>query len=235
MSGTLTVISGIGTGVGKSVVTGLLAAALRREGCRAITQKVVQTGCSAMSDDILRHRRLMGTEPEDADRQGLTCPFVFPFPASPHLSARLAGSVFEPEELGRASTELRRRYPVVLLEGVGGLLVPLSEELLFIDHVAAEGYPLILVTGPWLGSINHTLLSLEACRSRGIRVQGLVYNRFGETDRRIGDDTLGFLRGYLRRTGSGAAIVDLCAEGGRFGAEDLRLLGLPARNHSAQT
>lgn len=231
MKGGMTVVSGIGTGVGKTVVTGLLAAALRREGVRAITQKIAQTGCRGMSEDILEHRRLMAVEPEDADLEGLTCPFVFPVPASPHLSARLAGGRFEPGALRRAASELMCRYPVVLLEGVGGLLVPLTEELLFADHVAAEGFPLILVTGPWLGSINHTLLSLEACRSRGIRVRGLVFNRFGETDCAIGDDTLRFLRDHLRRSGSDAAVVELRGEG-PFTAGDLRALGFPLSNPS---
>jgi dethiobiotin synthetase len=231
MNGAVTVISGIGTGVGKTVVTGLLAGALRAEGRHAITQKIVQTGCIGMSEDILEHRRLMGVPPEDADFEGLTCPCSFPFPASPHLAARLAGGSITAETIRRATAALRERYPIVLLEGVGGLLVPLSGELLFADFVAGEGFGLILVSGPWLGSINHTLLSLEACRHRGIPLQGLVYNRYGETDPSIGDDSLDYLRRHLCRSGSGAGIVELRGEPGsqRFTPDQLRCLGFPTR------
>ena len=66
----------------------------------------------------------------------------------------------------------------MLLEGAGGLLVPLQEELTLLDYLAVEGYPLVLVTSPRLGSINHTLLSLEILRARQLRLAGLVYNLY---------------------------------------------------------
>ena len=88
-------ITGIDTGVGKTLITGLFARHLRAAGHSVITQKLVQTGCAGMSEDILLHRRLMGIDLTDADRQGITCPYVFALPASPHLAASAEGRVID--------------------------------------------------------------------------------------------------------------------------------------------
>ena len=81
-------IGGIDTGVGKSIVSGLLARHLLDQGRVVITQKLVQTGCNGRPEDILLHRRLMGAGWHRLDEQRLTCPYCFPFPASPHLENR---------------------------------------------------------------------------------------------------------------------------------------------------
>lgn len=209
MTGRVTVVSGIDTGIGKSVATGLLARALLLRGVSTMTLKAVQTGSKGLSEDIALHRRLMGIAPLELDRQGVTCPFSFPFPASPHLAARLAGRRVEPGTIEAAARRLAESYEAVLLEGAGGVLVPLADTLLFADWVAGTGWPLVLVTSSRLGSINHTLLSLEACRSRGITLGGIIYNRFGEADRVIGDDTLALLTGQLCSMGLHAPVVEL--------------------------
>ncbi|HEB48996.1 MAG TPA: ATP-dependent dethiobiotin synthetase BioD [Desulfobulbus sp.] len=200
-------ICGIDTGIGKSMVTGLMAGALRKEGMRVTTQKPVQTGCEGRPEDILLHRRLMGAGWSEADEQGLSCPYCFPFPASPHLAARLAGSAIEPETIDRATEALARDHDLLLIEGAGGLLVPLNENLLQLDYLAARGYPLVLVTSPRLGSINHTLLSLEAIRSRDMRLAGLVYNLHGDAPAEIVRDTLVTLKAALARYGLACRIV----------------------------
>src|SRR5512145_376543 len=83
-------VTGIDTGIGKSVATGLMARWLAQRGRTVITQKLVQTGCrEPVAGDIAAHRRLMGTGLLDVDLDGTTCPCVFGYPASPHLAARL--------------------------------------------------------------------------------------------------------------------------------------------------
>ncbi|NTV92504.1 MAG: ATP-dependent dethiobiotin synthetase BioD [Chlorobiaceae bacterium] len=209
MKGSVTAISGIGTGVGKTVVTGLLAQGLQQYDRKVVTQKIVQTGCTGISADILEHRRLMGSSLLDEDHAGVTCPYTFSYPASPHLAARLDGAEVEVMNLRRATFILQKQFEHVLLEGVGGLLVPLAPDLLFADYIRDAGYPLILVTATGLGSINHTLMSLEACIARRITIKGVICNRFGETDTIIGDDTVDITRHYLSKYGINAPLFTL--------------------------
>jgi dethiobiotin synthetase len=202
-------LCGIDTGIGKSVATGLLARHLAEQGQKVITQKLVQTGCPERSEDILLHRRVMECGWLEEDEEKLTCPYCFPFAGSPHLAARLAGKTIDPARISRATRTLEQRFDWVLLEGAGGLLVPLQEELTLLDYLAAEGYPLVLVTSPRLGSINHTLLSLEIMRARRIPLAGLVYNLFPGAPNEIIRDTLRLFAKALPQYGFPDTIVVL--------------------------
>lgn len=193
-------VSGIDTDAGKSYATGFLARELNQNGQRTITQKFIQTGNVGYSEDIDLHRRIMGIDHTADDREGLTMPEIFSYPASPHLASRLDGRSINFEKIEYATAELSRRYDIVLLEGAGGLMVPLTEELLTIDYVAQKQYPLIFVTSGKLGSINHTLLSFEAILSRGIRLDTVMYNLYPTVeDRTIQEDTQAFIRHYMER------------------------------------
>lgn len=209
MKGEVLVVAGIDTGTGKTVATGLLARAFRQSGFQAITQKIVQTGCAGFPDDIAVHRELMGLELQDADRAGLTCPYVFAFPASPHLAAEREGVTIDVMKIRQATFRLQKQFSPVLLEGVGGLLVPLNRGLLFADYVRDAGYGMLLVTSTRLGSINHTLLSLEACERRGIAVRAVLYNHYGEADPVIAADTREVIVRHLAHRGIPAPVIDL--------------------------
>jgi len=214
MKGRVLAVAGIDTGIGKTFATGLLARAFAESGVRVITQKIVQTGCEGMAGDIAVHRELMGIDLQDVDLDGTTCPYVFRFPASPHLAAGMEGKTIDIMTIRRATFILQKRYELVLLEGVGGLLVPLNGELLLADYFRDAGYGLVLVTSPRLGSINHTLLSIEACVSRGIEVRGVLFNRFGQYDAKIADDTRQVIAGSLMRYGfNSAPVIDFDADG----------------------
>ena len=204
-------VTGIDTDIGKTVATGLLGRYLQGQGKRVITQKLVQTGCVGLAEDILAHRRLMGQELQPEDLQGLTCPYVFAKPCSPHLAASLAGQVIDPAVIRQATRDLAARYDLVLLEGAGGLQVPLTEDLTFLDYLEQEPCPLIVVSSPRLGSINHTLSVLELARNRGLTVLGILYNRFQESDPLIADDSAQVFSRYLRRFGHHDCVVDLFA------------------------
>jgi dethiobiotin synthetase len=202
-------ISGIDTGIGKTIVTGLLARSCLRNGIKAITQKIVQTGCTGLSEDILRHRQLMELEPQPVDLSGLTCPYVFTVPCSPHLAARLENRTIDCQVIRQATASLLDRYDMVLLEGVGGLYVPLNEEETLIDYLAAERYPLILVSSSRLGSINHTLSALALARSRDIDVAAIIYNRFEDADARIEEDSRQIFVRYMQKNGFTGPVIDL--------------------------
>ena len=202
-------ICGIDTGVGKSVATGLLARHLLDRSKVVITQKLVQTGCKGRSEDILLHRKLMGADWHRLDEQKLTCPYCFPFPASPHLAAQLAGTEIDPDELDRATKTLAGQVDQLIIEGAGGLLVPLTRSLLLLDYLAERSYPVIMVTSPRLGSINHTLLCLEAIKHRNMQLSGLVYNLHGDHPREIVTDSLKMFKQFLDRYGFQKKVVIL--------------------------
>lgn len=208
-------ISGIDTGIGKTVATGLLARWLQDTGRRVITMKMVQTGCANLSEDIVAHRQLAGLPLQEEDAVGLTCPYVFPVPCSPHLAARLDGRRIEPQVIAEHARQLAdsSEYEYVLAEGAGGLFVPLNEAALLIDLPAEQRWPVILVTSPRLGSINHTLAALEAIEHRGIRLQGLIYNLADapDTDPRIVDDSRQLFARRLREMGRAERLCDLPA------------------------
>ena len=193
-------VSGIDTDIGKSYTTGFIARTWNSEGRRTITQKLIQTGNTGMSEDIELHRRLMGCGLLPEDRERLTMPEIFSYPCSPHLAAEIDGRPIDLAGIERATVELSRRYDAVLLEGAGGLMVPLTRQLLTIDYIARKGYPLIYVTSGRLGSINHFLLGLEAIRARRIRLHTVAYNLFPrDEDDRISRDTEGYIRDVLAR------------------------------------
>jgi len=203
-------VSGIDTDIGKTYATGLLAKSLMQQGVNVITQKLVQTGISkqadgelGIADDILSHRQLMQMPLQPCDLDFTTCPYRYEKPASPHLSAALANQPLNINVITDATKALQVDYEMVLLEGAGGLLVPINEQLLTLDYIAERGYPIVLVTSGRLGSINHTLLSLEAIKSRGLMIHSVIYNHIHDdaeqTDAEIANSTIDFLQAYLAR------------------------------------
>ncbi len=174
-------IEGTDTGVGKTMVTGLLARSLYKKGHRVVTQKWVQTG-SRFPDDIIMHRRIMGYKtvlPEMPLRRTV-CPYCLPYPSSPHLAARRAHMSVSPARIKNAFGVLAARYDTVLVEGTGGIHVPLTRNCLSIDIVTQLGLPVLIVADNRLGAINHTLLTVEAVRSRNLTLAGVVYVSTGK-------------------------------------------------------
>jgi dethiobiotin synthetase len=200
-------IGGIDTDVGKSYVTGLFARHLLQLGHSVTTLKLVQTGCTELSDDIQLHRKLMGQPLTEFDRDGTTCPYLFPFPASPALAARMVGKSINASVLDQSIDTLQKRHQWLLVEGAGGLLVPLATDLLLLDFYAARKLPMVLVGSPRLGSINHIRLSLEAIKARDIPLLGLVYNLYGDHPKEIVQDTLLECRKALIDYGCGQQLV----------------------------
>lgn len=190
-------VSGIDTDAGKSVVTGLIARSLRARGINAITQKFIQTGCVGISEDILKHREIMGIPPQEVDKDGTTCPYVMTYPSSPHLAAEIDKVNIDLRRIEECSRKLESLYDVVLLEGAGGLYVPVTRSYFTIDYIREHRYPLILVASSKLGSINHALMSLEVCRRQEVRVAYFVYNRFPNDSEWITNDSITIFRQYL--------------------------------------
>lgn len=192
-------ISGIDTDAGKSYCTAWLARQMMDRGLSVITQKFIQTGNVGRSEDIELHRRLTGTGPLPEDADLTTSPVIFSYPASAQLAARIDGREIDLAAIDRSRELLASRYDVVLIEGAGGLMVPITDDFLTIDYVTSRHLPLALVTNGVLGSINHTILSLEAIAARQIDLKYVLYNTHFDTDPVIAQDTHDFIRRYLLR------------------------------------
>ena len=154
MTGSVYFISGIDTGIGKTYTTGYLAKLWNAQGKKTITQKLIQTGNVDISEDIEQHREIMGMGWFPEDEMKLTMPEIFTYPASPHLATKIDGREIDFQKIEHATAQLAEKYEIVLLEGAGGLMVPLTTDLLTIDYVAEKKHPVILVTSGRLGSIN---------------------------------------------------------------------------------
>jgi len=191
-------VSGIDTGIGKTYATGYLAKLWNAQGYRTITQKLVQTGNIDISEDIEKHRQIMQIDFLEEDHQKITMPEIFSYPASPHLATKIDGREIDFNKIEKATQKLQEKYQMVLLEGAGGLMVPLTDHMLTIDYLAQKKFPLILVSSGRLGSINHTLLSLEVLKARNIELYALAYNLNDESkDEVISLDTANYLKHYL--------------------------------------
>ena len=159
-------VTGTDTGIGKTVVSAALLHRYRQPG-PVCYWKPIQTGIE-QDDDTATVSRL-GATVEEVHAEGIR----LPRPLSPHLAARLAGEVIEPPRLegliGALSTET-----AWIVEGAGGALVPINESWLMTDLMKRLALPVLVVARSGLGTINHTLLTLEALRSRSLQVAGVV-------------------------------------------------------------
>lgn len=192
-------IVGIDTDIGKTVCTGVLARALGQSGIRVITQKLVQTGCEGIAIDIVQHRKLQGIRLLPEDETGLSCRYVYPYPCSPHMAADLAQEVIDTALITQDTQTLLERFELVLLEAAGGLAVPITSDVTVLDYLTQQAYPVVLVSGAKLGSINHTILSLKACEQAQLPVLRLIYNRYPVHDALISQYTEDYLRTYLHK------------------------------------
>ncbi|MEM5948203.1 dethiobiotin synthase [Spirochaetia bacterium 38H-sp] len=183
-------VIGIDTGIGKTIVTGLLTKSIMTRGIACISAKLIQTGsASSIADDILIHRKIMGIELFDEDREGITCPYIFPLPASPHLAAEDARTVIDKAHVIKNLIKLEDKFSLVIAEAAGGLMVPWTREYTTCDFLAENRLPVVLVSSSRLGSINHTRLTMEVLKNRNISVLGIIYNEYPYTDKKIADES----------------------------------------------
>lgn len=179
-------ITGTDTGVGKTIVTGLLAKFLRDKSLSPVTQKWIQTGCEDFSDDIQTHLDIAGLTRNDIkDHLPQIAPYIFPLPASPHLSAEKQNASIDPGVIKSRFLSLTRNYDFVLVEGVGGLLVPLDRSTLVIDIAQELSLPVLIVAANKLGAINHTLLTIEALKTRNMQIAGIIFNSISDDENNI--------------------------------------------------
>ncbi len=169
-------VTGTDTGVGKTRVTRALVAALRRRGRRVAAMKPIETGCAVdgarlVPDDGSALAAACG---RDLD---LVCPERFATPASPAAAAAREGRAVDHAAIERAYQALAADADLLFVEGAGGLLVPIDDATNMADLAARFTAHLLIVARASLGTVNHTLLTVEAARRRGLAVAGVILNR----------------------------------------------------------
>jgi len=168
-------VTGTDTGIGKTRVACALLRAFAARGARVAGMKPVAAGAvdtpegPRNADALALMAAASGRVP-----YGIVNPFVFTPSIAPHLAAAEAGVRIDLDHIARCHAELAARHDVVIVEGAGGLLVPLDERRSFADLARALGAPVLLVVGLRLGCLNHALLSAEAIAARGLRLAGWV-------------------------------------------------------------
>ncbi len=163
-------VTGTDTGVGKTVVSCAIAAALCRRGMRVSVMKPCETG---EGDDA---EQLIAASGHPHNLKWVR-PYAFRLPASPEVAAAHEGKSIELAPIVDAFHALSRDADVTLVEGAGGLLVPIAPSFLMADLARALSLPIVIVARPSLGTVNHTLLTIEAARARGLTILGVVFSR----------------------------------------------------------
>ena len=171
-------ITGTDTGVGKTVVTGAIAAALAAKGLSVGVMKPCESGCAEMDGelvpaDALFLRDMAGCD----DALDAICPYRLRTALAPGVAAKREGIVIDPARIEALFAAACRRHDIVLVEGAGGLLVPVTDRLLTIDLVRLLALPLIIVGRLSLGTINHTLLTVREAQRAGLVIAGIILSQ----------------------------------------------------------
>lgn len=167
-------VTGTDTGVGKTVITGALVATLRAEGHHVGVWKPVQTG-GLLGDGTTDTELLLKYTGMDSYAEDFTS-FTFEAPLAPMLAAKQAGLNITLQDIVDAGASILNRYASVFIEGAGGVAVPITKDAMTTDLIAELQIPVLIVARSGLGTINHTLLTMEYLERRGISILGFILN-----------------------------------------------------------
>ena len=201
-------VTGTGTEVGKSVVAAVIAAEAAAEG---LSVAVFKPAVSGLDEGGEADHELLARASRSAQDENEIAPYRYGPPVSPHLAAEMAGEEIDADLLERAAEDAAAGAEAVVVEGVGGLMVPLRPDYLVRNLAAQLGHPLVIVAHAGLGTINHTLLSIEAAWTAELEVRAVVLNRWPAEPGRLEEsnrETIAELTGVEVAT---LAEVDLAA------------------------
>ncbi len=162
-------ITATDTGIGKTYITCGIAKTLRKQGINVGVMKPV---CTGPRDDVKQLIRASGVgDPVDEVN-----PIWLSRPLAPYIASRLGKAKISIERIEESYDKLRRRHEVLLVEGIGGLMVPIKKDLNVSDLIKLFNLQAIIVARPTLGTLNHTMLTINEARRRGIKIKGVVIN-----------------------------------------------------------
>lgn len=172
-------VVGTDTEVGKTLVSGALILKIRELGLRVAGFKPVVAGLThGQNEDLIALQLTL--DPTDNIHFAEICPYLLSTPASPHISAKLESVDLELDVMLKSYQTLKEKVDVLIVEGAGGLLVPISDTADLGDFAQQIGLDVILVVAMRLGCLNHALLTAESIRSRGLKIAGWVANTMAE-------------------------------------------------------
>ncbi len=171
-------IIGTDTGVGKTVVTAALTACLRAKGINVAVMKPVASGCFSVRDELISEDTAFLKKAAPEIDHKLITPVTLEAPLAPMVAAELANIDLDISPVFDAFKQLKKEYEAVLVEGVGGLLVPIKENYLLSDLVKDLELEVLVVARSDLGTINHTLLTLAELKRQQIPIVGIIMNRY---------------------------------------------------------
>ena len=183
-------VTGTDTDVGKTVVAAGLAGVLKERGIdvgvmKPIATGAVNTGKGLLSDDVRFLQEAIGCR----DELRLINPVALELPLAPLVASRLEEYDIEVEKIQKAFSTLAQRHDYVIVEGIGGILVPIKADYYVSDLIKDLELPVVVVSRPGLGTINHTLLTISEARHKGIDVKGFIINGWNEEEAGIAEET----------------------------------------------
>jgi dethiobiotin synthetase len=183
-------LTGTDTGVGKTFVASGLLIAFKEIGLNVCPMKPVETGCKLKGDRLIPMDsiNLLKTSGISEDLEKIN-PYRFRLPLAPSVAAELEGKVIKKSNITSAYYYLEDKYQITIVEGAGGIMVPIYKKYLFIDLIRDLNLPIMIVSRPGLGTINHTLLTIEAARNKGLNVLGIIINYSTKTKKGLPERT----------------------------------------------
>jgi dethiobiotin synthetase len=195
-------ITGTDTGVGKTVIAGALILIIRSLGIRICGMKPIETGCiqsgsreqragSKVKDTLLipADGMILKEIADMDDSIDVITPIRFEKPLAPFPASEIEGVPVDIEKIKKAFEVLLNKYDMVLVEGIGGLLVPIKRDYFVLDLVKHFGLPIIIVSKPGLGTINHTLLTVNYAIKEGLHVAGIIMNYSKSPENTLAEET----------------------------------------------
>ena len=172
-------ITGTDTGIGKTLVAGGLANALYRMGVNVGVMKPVATGCIAKNGQLVSDDALfLAKAAKVTDDINLINPVALKPPLSPNVAAKLTHKKIKLGKVFDAYSELAKRHDTMIVEGIGGLMVPILDNFFVADLVKRLSIPLVIVTRPTLGTLNHTIMTVRIAESYRIKIAGIIINYY---------------------------------------------------------
>lgn len=171
-------ITGTDTGVGKTVIAAAIAAYLHKQGKMVGVMKPAETGCAMRKGELFPKdaaflKKACGTD----DFLGAICPYRFAEPLAPAVAAKRAKKKIDTRLMVKVFKAIARQADFTIVEGAGGLLVPVYEKYTFRDLAKEMGLPLIIVGRAGLGTINHIAMTVEVARAHGLEISGIILNQ----------------------------------------------------------
>lgn len=172
-------ITGTDTSIGKTVIAAGIAGAMQNKGYSVGVMKAVQSGAG------IRNARLYSPDAEfmmqvieTKDEMELTCPYLLKEAMAPGTAAEIEGTEIDIDIINSAYQELEKRHDIVIVEGAGGIAVPIKKRFLISDLIKYMDIPVLIVARAGLGTINHTFLTIEYAKRSGIKIIGVIINNY---------------------------------------------------------